>query len=266
MIADLRSALENNALEVYFQPIIELETLRIRGVEALARWNHPSRGFVPPDQFIDIAEETGLIRPLTQWVLETVVQQTSDWRAEGHDIPVAVNLSMLDLGEPQLAEHISFLLARFNMPGSALTLELTESSVMESPERSIKFMTDCQSIGVRFAIDDFGTGYSSLSYLKKLPLQSVKIDRSFIKDIASDEGDYAIVRSVIDLAHNLGMSVIAEGVEDAPTSAMLLKHGCEFAQGYYFSRPLPPRELIKVIQQSDSGLQLGPAMYAAAEK
>ena len=265
LIADLRLALERKELEVHFQPIIALKTGCIRGVEALARWNHPRKGFVPPDQFIDIAEETGLIRPLTQWVLETTLQQAADWRAVGLDIPVAVNLSMLDLGEPQLAEHLSFLLARYQIPGKALTLELTESAMMESAERANTFMTDCQSVGIRFAIDDFGTGYSSLSYLKKLPLQSVKIDRSFIKDLVSDKGDYAIVRSIIDLAHNLGMSVIAEGVEDAAACTMLLKHGCEYAQGYYYCPPLPAQELTEAIHSSDAGLRLRPTKCIETE-
>jgi EAL domain-containing protein (putative c-di-GMP-specific phosphodiesterase class I) len=192
-----------------------------------------------PDLFVPIAEQTGLIRPLSRWVLDAALRQCNRWRQDGLDLGVAVNLSMRNLHDPEIADMIRQLLARWSVPAQCLTIEITESSLMADAARAMEVLTGLRAMGVSISIDDFGTGYSSLAYLKRLPVHELKIDKSFVAHMASDDSDAAIVRSTIGLAHDLGLSVVAEGVEDQQTWDLLAALGCDVAQGYYISRPLP---------------------------
>jgi EAL domain-containing protein (putative c-di-GMP-specific phosphodiesterase class I) len=193
---------------------------------------------IAPDQFIPLAEQTGLIGPLTQWVLRTALQQCRDWRDAGMDVPVAVNLSTRNLHEANLVGAVQAALQACELPSSALVLEITESSLMANPDHALNVLTDLNVAGVKIAVDDFGTGYSSLAYLKDLPVHELKIDRSFVKDMLEQPRNLAIVQSTVDLAHHLGMQVVAEGVEDQGTWELLRRVGCDVGQGYFLSRPL----------------------------
>jgi EAL domain-containing protein (putative c-di-GMP-specific phosphodiesterase class I) len=212
------------------------------GAEALVRWPLPEGGYVPPDVFIPVAERSGLIRPLSGFVLETALQELARLRADGLLGSVAVNMStrMLDADLPGI---VTALLSRTGTPAGALTLEVTETAMMTEPEKALTVLQALADVGVHLSIDDFGTGYSSLAYLKRLPVHEVKIDRSFVAGIESDPGDRAIVTSTIDLAHTLGLRVVAEGVEDPASLATLASWGCDAAQGYGICRPVPPDEL-----------------------
>jgi diguanylate cyclase (GGDEF)-like protein/PAS domain S-box-containing protein len=243
LTAELRHAIEHGQLLLHYQPKLELRGSTVIGVEALVRWQHPQQGLVPPDQFIPLAEQSGLIRPLTEWVLTTATRQYDEWRSAGLDLPVAVNLSMRNLHDPQLSHTIAGLLSSLDVSPAALNLEITESSLMADPERAMAVLSGLRELGLSIAIDDFGTGYSSLAYLKRLPVAELKIDRSFVRDMATDASDLAIVRSTVELAHNLGLRVVAEGVEDSASQKLLTLLGCDQAQGYYISRPLPAAEL-----------------------
>jgi diguanylate cyclase (GGDEF)-like protein len=243
LAAELRHAIERGQLTVHYQPKADLSTGQVTGVEALLRWHHPDYGFVPPDEFIPLAEHTGSIRPLTRWVLAAAISQAGAWRRKGVDLGVAVNLSvraLLDLG---LADEVELLLARAGLDPQALTLEITESTIMADPVRSLGVLHDLSDLGTTLSIDDFGTGYSSLSYLKRMPVGEVKVDRSFVMNMASDPDDLVIVRSTIELARNLGLQVVAEGVEDKVTWEQLGRLGCDEAQGYYLGRPMPVVQL-----------------------
>jgi diguanylate cyclase (GGDEF)-like protein len=242
LIADLREAIERGELLVVFQPKLDPRTGRVVGAEALARWHHPVHGTIPPDQFIPLAEHAGLIRQLTLHVLETSLRRCAAWRRAGHDLHVAVNLSpnsLLDAGLPDL---VARLLHRTRNPASALTLEITESSITTDPAGSHAILRRLHALGVQLSIDDFGTGYSSLGRLRELPIHEVKIDRSFVQGVATDRRDRAVVRSAIQLGHALELTVVAEGVEDQDTYAYLTGEGCNVIQGYLVSRPLPPEE------------------------
>ena len=243
LAAELRHAIERGQLTVHYQPKADLTSGRVTGVEALLRWHHPDYGFVPPDEFIPLAEHTGSIRQLTRWVLGAAISQAGAWRRKGVDLDVAVNLSvraLLDLG---LADEVEMLLARAGLDAQALTLEITESTIMADPVRSLGVLHDLSDLGTTLSIDDFGTGYSSLSYLKRMPVGEVKVDRSFVMNMASDPDDLVIVRSTIELARNLGLQVVAEGVEDKVTWEQLGRLGCDEAQGYYLGRPMPVVQL-----------------------
>ena len=243
MVSELRRAIERNELSLYFQPKVDLRTGKISCVEALVRWQHPKHGLLSADLFVPIAEQTGLIRPLSQWVLNAALRQCNRWRQSGLDISVAVNLSMRNLHEPEIDEMIRKLLHRWGVPPACLTIELTESSLMADAARAMDVLRRLREMGVAVSIDDFGTGYSSLAYLKRLPVLELKLDKSFVAHMASDNNDAAIVRSTVGLAHDLGLSVVAEGVEDLETWDLLTALGCDVAQGYFISRPLPPRIL-----------------------
>ncbi|HEV7666127.1 MAG TPA: EAL domain-containing protein [Chloroflexota bacterium] len=244
LIGELRQAIESGALLLHYQPKIECATGELAGVEALVRWSHAERGLIPPDRFISLAEQTGLIRPLTQWVIHTALQQCRVWRDNGLVMPVAVNLSMRNLHESDLVETITAALAASQLPSSALELEITESSLMVYPDLALGVLTQLSDMGIRIAVDDFGTGYSSLAYLKDLPVHELKIDRSFVGDMRQTTRNHAIVRSTIDLAHHLGLRVVAEGVEDQQTWDLLRSVGCDVAQGYYLSRPLAAERVL----------------------
>jgi EAL domain-containing protein (putative c-di-GMP-specific phosphodiesterase class I) len=243
LAAELRHAIERGQLSIHYQPKADLRTNGITGVEALLRWHHPDYGFVPPDEFIPLAEHTGLIRPLTRWVLAASIAQCGTWQRRGLHLNVAVNLSVRALLDVGLPEEVEGLLREAAVPPTALTLEITESSIMADPARSIGVLNRLADLGIMLSIDDFGTGYSSLSYLKKLPVGEVKVDRSFVMNMSADPDDAVIVRSTIDLAGNLGLRVVAEGVEDQATWDQLTLLGCDAAQGYFLGRPMPVLQL-----------------------
>jgi len=243
LVAELRQALAADGLVLHYQPKIHVPTGQICGVEALVRWPHPTQGLIPPDRFIGLAEQTGLIVPLTRWVLEAALRQSRTWRDAGLDLEMAVNLSLRNLRDPQLRATVAELLARYAVPPGRVCLELTESVVMADVEGTQASLAQLAALGVRLAIDDFGTGYSSLSYLSRLPVNELKIDRSFVQHAAHTATDATIVASTIGLGHSLGMSIVTEGVEDAETWALLGRLGSDVAQGYFFSRPLPAPEL-----------------------
>ncbi len=241
---ELRAALAAGALVLHYQPTVDVRSGRADRVEALVRWPHPQQGLIPPDQFIPLAEQTGLIVPLTQWVLETALAQCHAWEQAGWALGVAVNLSMRSLHDPGLPETIAWLLRRYAVPPGRLTLEITESALMVDPAQAQAVLLRLTALGVQLAIDDVGTGYSSLGYLKQLPVDAVKIDKSFVQNMGhTTTKDSAIVRSIIDLGHNLGLAVVAEGVEDQATWQRLRAAGCDVAQGFYMSRPMPAAEL-----------------------
>jgi len=241
--AELRHAIDRGDLVVHYQPKIELGTGLVDSVEALVRWEHPVRGLLAPDEFIALAERTGLIRDLTAWVLATSLRQCATWRAEGLDLPVAVNLSPRVLGQTDLVSSVRQALADAGLPAGRLTLEITESAFPENTRMLTQTLDQLGELGVRLSVDDFGTGWSSLSKLKELPVQELKIDRSFVFALADDATDHSIVRSIIDLARSLGLTVVAEGVETEPVRELLETLGCPLAQGYLFSRPVPGQEL-----------------------
>ena len=261
LAAELRHAIERGQLTLHYQPKADLRTGAITGVEALLRWHHPDYGFVPPDEFIPLAEHTGLIRDLTRWVLAASIAQCGSWNRRGIHFNVAVNLSVRTLVDVGLPDEVELLLRKAGVSPSSLTLEITESSIMADPARSIGVLDRLSELGITLSIDDFGTGYSSLSYLKKLPVGEVKVDRSFVMNMISDQDDAVIVRSTIDLARNLGLRVVAEGVEDRSTWDRLSDLGCDAAQGYYLGRPMPVVQLDRWLAGDD---QQAPRVLAAA--
>jgi EAL domain-containing protein (putative c-di-GMP-specific phosphodiesterase class I) len=250
LVGDLRRAIEGDGLILHYQPKASFATGQVLGSEALVRWLHPQHGFMTPDEFIPLAENTGLIRSLSRRVLHDALRQCRQWQDRGVSMPVSVNLSMRDLHDPQLPELVSGLLVQWHVAPSQLKLEITESAVMADAERAIDVLGRLRAMGVQISIDDFGTGYSSLSYLKRLPVDEIKIDRSFVQQMSADRRDLAIVRSTIGLAHDLGLSVVAEGVEDRETWELLADHGCDLVQGYYLSRPIPAEALTEWLQQA----------------
>ncbi len=236
---DLRRAIDEAELILHYQPKLACDTGELAGVEALVRWQHPRRGLVPPDQFIPLAEQTGLIGPLGRRVLEPALCQCREWQTMGLTVPVAVNLSMRELLDQELPNAIERLLATHDVDPSLLRMEITESTLMVDPSRARATLQRLCDLGVRLSVDDFGTGYSSLRYLQQLPVDELKIDRSFVKHMVTNDSDLTIVRSTVELAHGLGLQVVAEGVEDAATWRRLAGVACDQAQGYYISRPVP---------------------------
>ena len=243
LLGDLRKAIANNELRLYYQPKAELKTGLVKSVEALVRWQHPIHGFIPPDQFIPLAEQTGLIAPLMRWVVETAVQQSRRWLESGLELCVAVNLSMWNLRDASTPQIISDLLTQYEVPPHLLCIEITESAVMADAEHTLQVLNRLFGLGLDIAIDDYGTGYASLSYLKHLPADELKIDRAFVQHLTTDLADQAIVRSTVNMAHSLGLRVVAEGVEDEATWDLLAALKCDVAQGYYLSRPVPAEDL-----------------------
>jgi EAL domain-containing protein (putative c-di-GMP-specific phosphodiesterase class I) len=250
LAGELRQAIEDNYLLLHYQPKASFKDGRVTHVEALVRWLHPRRGLVFPDHFIPLAEQIGLIRPLCLWVLNEALRQCAQWRDEGMGIQVAVNLSMRNLHDAQLPDEIGKILARWNLEPAWLEVEITESALAADPGRALEILTRLSDMGVGIAIDDFGTGYSSLAYLKRLPADEMKIDKSFVFGMAADENDATIVRSTIDLGHNLGLRVVAEGIEDQATWDFLEAWGCDFAQGYFLSRPLSAPDFATWLRES----------------
>jgi diguanylate cyclase (GGDEF)-like protein len=251
LLGELRRAVERNELRLYYQPKVSLRSANISAVEALIRWEHPTRGLVPPGMFIPFAEHTGYIKLLTRWVLREAARQCGEWLRSGLRLQVSVNISARDLMNRDLPNEVATLLAEYSVPPTLLCLEITESGFMEDPVNAQKVLDRLAELGVRLSIDDYGTGYSSLSYIMRLPVQELKIDQSFIARMASDEEISMIVRSTIDLGHNLGLKVVAEGVEDRSAWNLLRSLGCDDAQGYFMSRPLPPAALAQWIRAND---------------
>jgi diguanylate cyclase (GGDEF)-like protein/PAS domain S-box-containing protein len=249
LMSELRYAIEHDELCVFFQPRVSMRTRRVTGVEALVRWRHPQRGLIAPDEFIPLAEHSGLIKPLTHWVLTAARDQALRWRQDGYRLTIAVNLSARTLHDPSLPLFVQTLLTNGERPW--LELEITESTIMADPAGALEVLTQLHDLKIPLAIDDFGTGYSSLAYLQKLPVDAIKIDKSFVKDMATNAGDAVIVRSTVDLAHNLGLAVVAEGVETAEAWTRLADLGCDSAQGYYLCRPLPAADLTAWLTTSE---------------
>ncbi len=250
LMGALRKAIPNNELKLYYQPKVEISTGKVQSVEALVRWQHPEFGFIPPDQFIPLAEQTGLIIPLTLWVLETAARQCSDWLRIGLELSIAVNLSMWDLRELTLPNTIGALLERYALPARLLRVELTESVVMTDVERTLDILNRLSKLGIQISVDDYGTGYSSLAYLKRMPITELKIDRSFVMHMVDTEADATIVQSTVAMAHSLGLKVVAEGVEDEKTWCLLADFKCDTAQGYYMSRPISAQDLENWVRKS----------------
>jgi diguanylate cyclase (GGDEF)-like protein len=248
LAAELRRAIEDEQLVLHFQPKADLRSGAVIGVEALVRWEHPGRGVVPPNEFIPVAERTGLIKPLSRCVLAAAIRQCGAWNDDGRDLHVAVNLTIPDLLDLELPDYIVGLLDDAGVRPDQLELEITESTILADPFRVQQVLARFNEMGVGLAIDDFGTGYSSLAYLRRLPVQTIKIDRSFVMGMCEDESDATIVRSTVDLARNLGLNVVAEGVESQEIWDALRAQGCSLAQGYFISRPVPAEELTGVLE------------------
>ena len=252
---ELRRAIAANELVLHYQPKIDFGSDRVSGVEALVRWQHPKHGLLPPDKFIPLAEQTGLIKPMTQHILKMALHQCEEWQRAGLDLSVAVNISAISIQDPEFPDQVARLLKESTVPPSRIELEITETAVMAEPVRAVDCIKRLSALGLQVSIDDFGTGYSSMAHLKELLVAKIKIDKSFVKDVAVNHNDAVIVRSTIELGHNLGLKVVAEGVETEAAWDRLKALGCDDAQGYYMSHPLPADKLAEWLRQSPWGLK-----------
>jgi diguanylate cyclase (GGDEF)-like protein len=248
LMGELRVGIERGEFMLRYQPKVDLRSGEVVGVEALVRWTHPRHGFLPPDRFIPLAEETGSIRWLTRWAIQTAVAQQALWASQNLSVDVAVNVSARDLADPELPALLADILSQRQPGMGMITIEVTESSVMRDLDAGLAVLHRLSAAGARISVDDFGTGHSSLAYLQRLPVNELKIDRSFIRTLASSETDQTVVRTVINLGHALGLKVVAEGIEDPVVYALLAEWGCDLAQGYFMARPLPPTELAGVAE------------------
>jgi diguanylate cyclase (GGDEF)-like protein len=262
LLGELRRALDEQQLVLHYQPKIDAHIGQVLGVEALVRWQHPDQGLIPPAEFIPLAERTGLIGPLTHYVLDSALRQCQQWRQAGHELAVAVNVSARRLLDLEFPDEVVALLATWQVPARLLMVEITESTIMADPDRALEILGRLNGMGVEVAIDDFGTGYSSMAYLKTLPVHELKIDRSFVVQMTSDSRDAVIVQSTIDLGRNLGLRVVAEGVEDSLTLQHLDLLGCHAVQGYYISRPVPPNDLLSWLERQQA---TRPAAHPSAD-
>jgi EAL domain-containing protein (putative c-di-GMP-specific phosphodiesterase class I) len=257
MESALRLALVRDELLLFFQPKVDIQTGRLRGMEALVRWQHPQRGMVPPGDFIPLAEERGLIAAVGRWVMNAACRQIQAWRLAGLEVPmVAVNLSARQFADNTLIGDLQNALKKYDVQPADIEVELTESVLMAEPERANEILQRLHEMGVRISIDDFGTGYSSLSYLKRFPAETVKIDRSFIRGLPSDKDDTAITQAVIAMAHSLGLNVVAEGVETEAQLNALRQLGCDEAQGFLTGRPMPADDLGRRLTRPGPGAGL----------
>jgi diguanylate cyclase (GGDEF)-like protein len=250
LMGELRQGIGNGELFLLYQPKINGSNGKILAAEALVRWKHHKHGIIPPDDFISMAERTGMIKDLSRLVLKMALKQIAAWQKEGYEVSVSVNLSAQDLLDPELPDVLAGLLAAHEVPASQLVVEITETAIITDPERALQVMFRLAEMGLRMSIDDFGTGYSSLSYLKKMPVSEIKIDRSFVMDMMNNRNDEVIVKATIGLAHNLGLEVVAEGVEDQESADRLRELGCNYLQGFFFSKPVPADEFIAMVGQS----------------
>jgi diguanylate cyclase (GGDEF)-like protein len=250
LMGDLRRAIDNDQLELYYQPKIDMLRNEITSVEALVRWTHPEHGRVSPVEFVPLAERGRLIKPLTKWVATTAMRESARWHKRGLDIVIAINISARDLSDPELPDVFAGLLADYDVNPDWITLEITESSIMGDPRRALDVLNKLSEMHFRLSIDDFGTGYSSLAYLSKLPVQEIKIDQTFVMGMIENKNDALIVKATIDLGHNLGLKVTAEGVEDEEVWLLLKQMNCDIVQGYHFSPPLEEQDLFRWLQES----------------
>lgn len=266
LISELHIAVKNNDLQVYYQPKINLKKRKIYGVEALVRWNHSQLGFVSPEEFIPLAEQVGLISKITDQVLYQTIQDWNKWHQIGFELHVAVNISSNEFEDPNMPSRILSYLGDWNMPASFLTLEITESIMMGDIENTLSLFQNLRDINIKLSIDDFGTGFSSLSYLRQLPVSELKIDRSFIIEMLTHENDLKIVKTILNLAHDLNFKVVAEGIEDLLTLQKLDELGCDNVQGYYMAKPMPSDELEKWCVESEWGTDVGFEFSTVGEK
>jgi diguanylate cyclase (GGDEF)-like protein len=253
LMGELRQAVEHDQLTLYYQPKVDLATHTVKYVEALVRWEHPTRGFIAPDQFIPFAEQTGYIKTISRWVADRAIHQCAMWSEQGIDLAVSVNVSARELIQSSLPETFAALLQKYGVEPGRIWIEITESAIMDDPNHAIETLDRLHALGIRLSIDDFGTGYSSLSYLKRMPVDELKIDKSFVMGMANHKDDETIVRSTIDLGHNMGLKVVAEGVETAEMMAHLKELRCDLVQGFHLCRPLPPAKLAIWLQEWESG-------------
>jgi diguanylate cyclase (GGDEF)-like protein len=257
LATDLRQAIDQGQVAVHYQPQVDLATTAITGVEALCRWSHPEYGPISPDEFIPVAEQTGLVTPLTLYVVTDALSQCGRWQRSGHDLGVAVNVSARSLLDSGFVDNLLDLVRASGLRPALLTLEITESSIMSDTHRTLALLQRLAAFGVRLSVDDFGTGYSSLAYLQQLPVHELKVDKSFVFDVGSDGSSQSIVRSVVDLGHSLGLLVVAEGVEDEAAWDQLLRLGCDRAQGYLLSRPVSGDDLTRWLQRTHPRSMVG---------
>ena len=251
-LSELRVALDRGELVLHYQPKVATDTGDLIAVEALVRWQHPQRGLLPPAEFLELAEGTALIHRLTNIVVDKALSFCRRWLDQGTRLPVAVNVSARSLLDKTFATNIAARLTAHDVPADLLWIELTEGTIMSDPDRAIGVLNDLHSLGVHLSVDDFGTGYSSMTYLKVLPVDELKIDRSFVTGMTTSRSDAVLVKSAIDLGHNLGLSVVAEGVEDADTLAALRTCGADLVQGYYVARPMPEPLLVEWIEERNA--------------
>ncbi len=245
LTGELRQAIANDQLLLQFQPKIDAHSKRVTGAEALVSWHHPVHGMLLPDEFIPMAEQTGLIQPLSIWVLNNALRTARNWYRESLGLSIAINISPTTFLDLELPDLIIDLLSQYEIPSDFIILEITEGSMIKNPDLALEILNRLSDRGIKISIDDFGTGYSSLSYLKQLPASEIKIDKSFVQDMLTDENDAVIVKAIIDLGHNLGLNVVAEGVENSETSSRLKSLGCDVLQGYYFSKPVKSDRFLK---------------------
>ncbi len=249
--SELRDAVDRSDFVLYYQPQMDMRTGKIVGMEALIRWQHADKGMISPLQFIPLAEEIGLILSIGDWVIEQACEQLAFWKSKNIPVyPISVNLSVKQLSQPDLAEHIRHALNKHDIPANLITIEITESLSLETAEEQLETLNKIKSVGVGISIDDFGTGYSNLNYLKKYPIDEIKIDKSFVDEITTDPHDKAIATTIIAIAHNLNLKVVAEGVETKEQLSVLAKNGCDILQGYYYSQPLPEREMTALLENN----------------
>jgi EAL domain-containing protein (putative c-di-GMP-specific phosphodiesterase class I) len=266
---DMRQGLRNGEFHVQYQPIMDLCSSDLVGFEALARWNHPKRGPIPPSEFIPLAEEAGLIIQLGEWVLKTALETMADWRKESpgaKDLYMSVNLSSKQFARMELDKIVLGLLSDVDLPPTSLKLEITESVLMDHPEAAVRTLTRLRKSGIHFSIDDFGTGYSSLSQLQQLPVDTLKIDKSFIQRMSSDSENMEIVKAVIALAHSLDLTVVAEGVEESDQLCSLLDLDCQCIQGFFFHRPMSTKKAMDLLKLRETASDASPKSNVTTAK
>jgi len=243
LLKELNDAIKSDGMELYYQPQVQMDGHHRLSVEALIRWNHPERGMVFPDQFIPLAEDTGLIIPMTWWVLETAMKQCAMWHQDGLPVNVSINISANFLQEEHVVQRVAEIMRKYQLPSNVFSLEITENTLMDDPHKASKTLIEISKMNIDVSIDDFGTGYSSLAYLKHLEIDELKIDRSFVMGMNEYKNDLVIVQTVINMAHSMGLRVVAEGVENYEEWRVLNSMGCDFIQGYFISRPKPVDEI-----------------------
>jgi diguanylate cyclase (GGDEF)-like protein len=259
LMSELRLAVEHDQLMLHYQPKVDLATHKVKYVEALVRWDHPTRGFIAPDQFIPFAEQTGYIKTISRWVANRAIEQCASWHRQGIELAVSINVSPRELIQSTLPDTFSALLEKHGVAPEWIWIEITESAIMDDPNHAIETLDRLHALGIRLSIDDFGTGYSSLSYLKRMPVDELKIDKSFVMGMVDHKDDETIVRSTIDLGHNMGLKVVAEGVETIEMMTQLKALRCDLVQGFHLSRPLPPAKLEAWLLEWEANLQADPA-------